>query len=1015
MDPTPLALLTTAVFAPVAAGLASLLTTRESVATRTLIALLGPLVSVAALGTLWAEHGLLDAPVGAPLAPAVELALTFRADALGMFFALLVSGVGALIVLYARGYFGADARSLARFYPILGFFASAMLGLVLADNMIALLLFWEMTSVSSFLLIGWERESRRAVRLALQALIVTGLGGLALLGGVLLLGGATGEWSLAAAAQDLANGAVVAGWGWAVPWALGLIFVGCATKSAQWPFHFWLPGAMAAPTPVSAYLHSATMVKAGVYLIARLYPALHGLSVWTPALVAFGAVTMLLGAVLAFRSDELKRIFAYTTVSQLGLFVCMYGLGAAAGEHGGEGNLVWPVAQILNHALYKAPLFIIAGAIIHIAGRAHLSQLRGFVRERPLLAWICLLGCYALAGGPLTFSFAAKEAFFEMAYAASETHPWLGAVVAMAVATAMCNVAIFIRFLTTFFAKPSQEESAAPRHGHAPERGFWGACIWWPAALLVAAQFVFGAAPALLEATAGRLETYRQVWDHVPTVWHALSHPAPPLLMSAIAIGLGLLLGFAPFWRRPVEDPHNRLFPGAVGWLESFGARVHSVVQSGNVRVYGYIVTMALLLGLLGAAFVDPGLLTLRTGGPLLGAELGFVLAAAAATTLICVTAFSMPIVRSRIVRVLVLGSCGFSVTAMYLLYQAPDLALTQLMFELISIILFLLVLRMLPEEPKARPRGWTPPRVVTSAAAGLAIGWVVLQIAATVDERAFPPRYQEVAAADAGAPTLVALAKEAAQEPAAGKRPKLGDWFLARSYAGPDGSRGGGGENAVNVILVDFRGFDTLGEITVLSIAAMGVFAMIGTTPAIALRRLLRKRKAVGTGSEDVLDAAEEFACVYPGPQPSLTSSLFATSMRLILPLGLIFASYMFFRGHNAPGGGFIAGLVASVAIAVFRMAKGKGALKSLLPIKPAVLASMGLGLALATGAAPLFVGLATGQPLSFMHSGQAHIPLAGGEEFHLVSVMFFDLGVFFVVVAVSVGMLNRLTEELE
>jgi len=1016
MDPTPLALLTAAVFAPIAAGLASLVAGRDSVTTRTLIALLGPVVSVAALAALWSRHGLADAPVGVELVPAVELALTFRADALGMFFALLVAGVGALIVLYARGYFGPDARSLARFYPTLGFFASAMMGLVLADNMIALLLFWEMTSVSSFLLIGWDRDSRRAARLALQALIVTGLGGLALLGGFLLLGGATGEWSIAAAAQDVADGAVASSWSWAVPWALGLIFLGCATKSAQWPFHFWLPGAMAAPTPVSAYLHSATMVKAGVYLIARLYPALHAQAGWTPTLVVFGAVTMLLGAVLAFRADELKRIFAYTTVSQLGLFVCMYGLGAVAGGHAGEGNLIWPVAQILNHALYKAPLFIIAGAIIHIAGRAQLSQLRGLVRERPLLAWICLLGCYALAGGPLTFSFTAKEAFFEMVYSASEVQPWLGAIVVMAVATAMCNVAIFVRFLTTFFARPSREGLAAQGHGHAPERGFWGACIWWPAALLVAAQFVFGAAPALLEATAGRIETHRLVWEHVPTLWHALAHPAPPLLMSALAIGSGLLLGLAPFWRRPLEDPHNRLFPGAVTGLESFGARVHSVVQSGNVRVYGYIVTLALLLGLLGAAFVDRGLLDLRTGGPLLGAELGFVLAAVAATTLICVTSIAMPIVRSRIVRVLVLGACGFSVTAMYLLYQAPDLALTQLMFELISIILFLLVLRMLPEEPKARPRGWTPPRVATSAVAGLAIGWVVLQIAATVDERAFPTADQQVVEAQGATLRRAAhAAVEAPITPAEGKQPRLGDWFLARSYVGPDGSRGGGGENTVNVILVDFRGFDTLGEITVLSIAAMGVFAMIGTTPAIALRRLLRKRRPVGTGSEDVLDAAEEFACVYPGPQPSLTSSLFATSMRLILPLGLIFAGYMFFRGHNAPGGGFIAGLVASVAIAVFRMAKGRGALKSLLPIKPAALASLGLGLALATGAAPLLVGLATGQPLSFMHSGQAHIPLAGGEEFHLVSVMFFDLGVFFVVVAVSVGMLNRLTEELE
>ena len=1014
MELSPIALLFIAVFAPFAAGVASLASSRESTSGRALIALLGPVASVASLLFFWRGPGLFAGPMGVDLAPSVNLALTFNADGLGMFFALLVSGVGALIVLYARGYFGRDAASLRRFYPTLGFFASAMMGVVLADNMIALLLFWELTSVSSFLLIGWDRESPRAVRLALQAFITTALGGVALFGGLLILGLSTNDWSLAGAVKVISTGAAGSSWSAAAPWAFALIFVGCATKSAQWPFHYWLPGAMAAPTPVSAYLHAATMVKAGVYLFGRLFPAFGGLQFWAPTLIIVGAVTMLLGGYLALRSDELKRIFAYTTVSQLGLFTCMYGLGSIATDGGASANLIWPVAQILNHALYKAPLFIIAGAIIHIAGRSQLSQLRGLIRERPLLAWICLLGCYALAGGPLTFSFTAKEAFFTQAFDAGQVTPWINAVVVMAVATAACNVAIFVRFLTTFFAfgagASAEEADKTHAHEHHHEAGFWGACIWWPAALLVGLQFLGGIAPSLFDSAIAPIEAYPLHWAHLPSLWHALGNPEPPLLMSAIAIGLGLFVGFSPLLRKPVEDAHNKLFPGTVRLLERRGAWLYDRVQNGNFRTYAYVVTFGLIAGLVVAATKDPALLTLHVGGPLIGAELGFILATVATATLICVTSLALPIVQSRIVRVLVLGTTGFSVTVMYLLYQAPDLALTQLMFELISVILFLLVLRMLPEEPKARPRGWTPPRVVTASVAGLTVGWLVLQIAARVDETAY-------AAQQTNSSEVVAVNQQdgviSDDGASPSQTPTLGNWFLARSYAGPNHTRGGGGENSVNVILVDFRGFDTLGEITVLSIAAMGVFAMIGTTPAIMLRRRARRHSPVeGEGSSD---AVEDVSCVYPGPQPSLTSSLFETSMRLILPLGLIFAAYMYFRGHNAPGGGFIAGLVASVAIAVFRMAKGRGALKSLLPIKPAVLAATGLAMALATGLGAVLFGWATGAPVSFMRSVHAHIPLAGGEDFHVASVMLFDLGVFFVVVAVSVGMLNRLTEELE
>jgi len=347
------------------------------------------------------------------LVPSVGMELSFITDGLSIFFGLLVSGIGCLIALYARAYFGKDdEESLWRFYPLLGVFATAMMGVVLSDNIITLFAFWELTSVSSFLLIGWNRTDPKAVRLAMQAFLTTGLGGMALLGGLVLLATATvgsgdGSWSISAITAAMSSGTLANAS--LVPWAFGLIFIGAGAKSAQWPLHFWLPGAMAAPTPVSAYLHSATMVKAGVYLFGRLFPALHGVVWWAPVLIIIGAITMLLGGFLALRSSELKKIFAYTTVSQLGLLTCMYGLGSF--EHHHESNLIWPVMQILNHALYKAPLFIIAGAIMHATGKKMLGDIKGLWYTHRILALIALLAAYALAGGPLTLSFTAKEAF----------------------------------------------------------------------------------------------------------------------------------------------------------------------------------------------------------------------------------------------------------------------------------------------------------------------------------------------------------------------------------------------------------------------------------------------------------------------------------------------------------------------------------------------------------------------------------------------------------------------------
>lgn len=1026
MDGPGLWMMLVAVFAPAVVTSLTLLLPKEAITLRTVVSLGAFGSSFGALCWRIASMGVGHSPesiVGFPFAESMHMSMTFNPDALGLFFGLLVSGIGTLIVLYARGYFGPDRNDLYRFFPTLGLFATAMMGVVLADNMLAMLTFWELTSLSSFLLIGWDRDNPRAVKLAVQALATTGLGGLALLGGILLMGTATGEWALSGVIEVLSSERLPAQHAGMIPWAFALLFLGGATKSAQWPFHYWLPGAMAAPTPVSAYLHSATMVKAGVYLFARLWPAMETFEFWGPTLAPVGAVTMLLGAYLALRSSELKKIFAYTTVSQLGLLTCMYGISASGfvdlgGGHGGghgveaASNALWPVMQILNHALYKAPLFIIAGAIMHIAGRKELHQLKGLFREHFHLALICSLAAYALAGLPLTLSFTMKEAFLHQVHEATLASNWFWVIGVMTVLTAMCNVAIFVRIVTTFAMRaPAAPEARIEDDPHAradnpvthdtghdkpgpeddylyhQERGFWGAWIWLPAAIIVSFQYIGGLAPGWFGSFVGNVETNFGAWDHLPSFWHAIMNPGAPLAMSGVAIALGTALGLSRVWRRPIDDPHNELFPAVYVGLQRLGQTVFQVVQTGNFRHYVYAMIAALLIGLWATMGGDVGLHKPVISTDLWHARFGLILAAVGLASLIVLTATMIPMVRSRIVRVLILGTCGFAVTGMYLLYQAPDLAMTQLMFEIISVLIFLLVLRMLPEEAPKRPRGGRLGRAIFGGLLGVTMGWLVLAIGGFVET----------------APDV----------------DRLGTWFEANSYHGPmvsppviengvevapaEYARGGGGNNVVNVTLVDFRGYDTLGEITVLSIAAMGVFAILAVVPASRFKPMASQARSTEYASRF------DHRGVQYGRQILLSTPLLRTTMKLVLPLALLFAGYEFFKGHNEPGGGFIAGLVASVALAVFRMSFGPSVMRGFKPVTPTLCVAAGLLIALTTSATPMLFGE------QFLHSATGMIPRGDAAPYHWASAAFFDLGVFLVVVGVSLGIINRLLEELE
>ena len=862
-------LLTAAIFCPLACGLLTLIIPRPYILPRLLVALCGPTGALFMLGLFTWTLGVGGETAAIEWMPLLHLNLVLNPDHLGLFFAYLVSGIGICIVLYARGYFGKNADDLFRFYPYLMIFMTAMIGVALSDNYMLLMVFWEMTSISSFLLIGWERDKALSVRNAMQAFIVTGSGGLCMLAGLIFLGVHTDQWTITGLFQAVQEGHIVMT---SVPITVCflLILMGAATKSAQFPFQFWLPGAMAAPTPVSAYLHSATMVKAGVFILGRFWPIMsEHVHYWPIIIVPLGAFTMVYGAYIALQKTDLKKIFAYTTVSQLGLLVCMYGLSAYKYE--GQPNLIWDVTQILNHALYKAPLFILAGAIGHIATR-ELPDLKGFFyrnKQAKILTIFLLLAAYGLAAGPFTLSFTAKEMFFYQIYhALHETqNPMFWVLVCAGIATGMFNVAIFIRLLTTLMAKPKTVEhdehhhDDAHAHGHdehAHETGFYAALIWLPGAFIVSFQYICGIIPHAYEFLFGWLDPSKAFYHfhtlgnyHLPMTWDA--QLGLPLYMSMIAITLGCFLGFGKFMRGTFNDPCDNLYPGFYTLTtQTVGPRVFGLVQQGNAGFYTGAVLVSMVALFVWSIKGDFGSLVWPAGA--VTETFPQLLPGILLTGLVCLTAILIPMVMNRVSRVLLLGMCGFSVAGVYYLYKAPDLALTQLSIEIISLILFLLVLSLVPDlTPKTRKH--VPIRLVIGVAVGLMMFWLTLT-STNVDRPQMP--YRNVA-----------------NQPIS----DLGEYFKRNSSQGVDSiavpesqlyggivaqaidpnevrekpldhvdsnpqthgekhylvHHGGGGNNIVNVILVDFRGFDTMGEIIVLGLAAMGVWT------------LLRRRKKSG------------------------------------------------------------------------------------------------------------------------------------------------------------------------
>jgi multicomponent K+:H+ antiporter subunit A len=853
-----------------------------------------------------------------PWLPELGVNLGLRLDGLALLFSGLVLGIGLVVVLYAR-YYLAEDEPMARFYALLLAFMGAMQGVVLADNLILLVVFWELTGLASFLLIGFWSQRADARQGARMALTITGAGGLALLAGVLLIGAAVGSYDLDAV---LAAGPALRAHPYYLP-ALVLVLLGAFTKSAQFPFHFWLPQAMAAPTPVSAYLHSATLVKAGVFLLARLYPALGGSDAWFYLVSAAGMITLLTGAVLALFQHDLKGLLAYSTISHLGLVTLLFGLDRPLAVVAG-------VFHIINHATFKASLFMAAGIIDHECGTRDMRRLRGLFRPMPHTAILAMTAAAAMAGVPLLNGFLSKEMFFAESLTLAERGMvgWLPPL--LATAAGLFSVAYSVRFIHDVFFNGKTGD--LPREPHEPVR--W---MRVPVELLVLLCVLVGVAPAATVAPLLDLAAGAALGGELPAyslaLWHGFN---TPLLMSAVALvgGVALYLGLHRW-----VDLHTvelTAYSGKAAFLRGQGAvltaaaRFTRALDDGRLRRY--------LWWLWGSALAAATWPAWRHGllpGPLPGQALPALamavwllgLGAAVAATLLH---------RQRLVAVIALGITGLVVTLAFVYLSAPDLALTQVLVEMVSLILLLLALTRLP---------------------------------ATAPAETVAPRLRDAALALLAGAAVTALLYALLTRPTA----SIADYFLTHAYPL------GGGSNAVNVIIVDFRGFDTLGEISVLGLAALIVYAVI---------RPLRWPPIGDAGR-----AADR--------HPLLLRLLAG----LLLPLGGMVALYLLLRGHNLPGGGFIAGLMLALALLVQYLAHGRAWVRQRSSERFEQWIAAGLALALATGAAAWLFG----RPFLTSAAGHPRLPVLG--EVPLASAMAFDLGVFAVVVGATLLALLGLT----
>ncbi|MCT8963319.1 MULTISPECIES: monovalent cation/H+ antiporter subunit A [Pseudomonas] len=886
--------------------------------------------------------------------PSLGVNFVLRMDGFAWLFSMLVLGIGTLVSLYARYYMSPD-DPVPRFFAFFLAFMGAMLGLVISGNLIQIVFFWELTSLFSFLLIGYWHHRADARRGAYMALMVTGAGGLCLLAGVMLLGHIVGSYDLdlvlAAGDQIRAHSLY--------PVMLALVLIGALSKSAQFPFHFWLPHAMAAPTPVSAYLHSATMVKAGVFLLARLWPSLSGSEEWFWLVGGAGALTLLLGAYCAMFQNDLKGLLAYSTISHLGLITLLLGLNSPLAA-------VAAVFHILNHATFKASLFMAAGIIDHESGTRDIRKLSGLVRLIPFTATLAMVASASMAGVPLLNGFLSKEMFFAETVFISST-AWVEiALPVIATIAGTFSVAYALRFtVDVFFGPPATD---LPHIPHEPPR--W---MRAPVELLVFTCLLVGIFPAQVVGSILAAAALPVVGGVLPqyslAIWHGWN---APMIMSLVAMCGGVLLYL--LLRKQLKrgrfkyPPVISYFNGKRGFerclvLMMRGARkIEKRISTKRLQTQLFLLVLVAVIG---------GLIPLLNSGlswgdrPKIPGSIVFVTLWLLAIA--CALGAAWQAKYHRLAALTMVSVCGMMTCITFVWFSAPDLALTQLVVEVVTTVLILLGLRWLPrriEEVSPLPSTLRKARI--RRLRDFLLSTVV-----------------------GGGMALLSYAMLTRQTPN-----DISSFYLSRAL--PEG----GGSNVVNVMLVDFRGFDTLGEITVLGAVALTVYAL--------LRRFRPSKESMQLPAQQ-RQLAPDVATDLINPRQASDTALGymmvpAVLVRLLLPIALVVSFYLFMRGHNQPGGGFVAGLVMSVAFILQYMVAGTQWVEAQMSLRPMRWMGFGLFSATLTGLGALFAGY----PFLTTHTWHLSLPVLG--DIHIASALFFDVGVYAMVVGSTLLMLTAL-----
>ncbi|HZK05088.1 MAG TPA: Na+/H+ antiporter subunit A [Actinomycetaceae bacterium] len=901
------------------------------------------------------------------------LHLDFRLDALSWVMALIVTGVGSLVLVYCAAYFSKTAKALGRFGGVFVAFAGSMLGLVLSDNILLMYVFWELTTVTSFILIGHYHERQASRRAASQAILVTTFGGLAMLAGIIGLASMPGgSFQFSVLVARAAEGGVGQGVHPAVvPTFLVLILLGAFSKSALVPFHFWLPAAMAAPTPVSAYLHAAAMVKAGVYLVARMAPGFAGDVTWHTLTLVVGLTTMILGGYRALRQHDLKLLLAFGTVSQLGMLIAVLGYGTAATALAG-------LALLVGHSLFKSTLFLTVGVIDWSVGTRDFRQLSGLGRRMPVAATAAAIATASMVGLPPMAGFVAKEAALA---AGVEAGDW-PAVAVFAIGSIL-TFAYGMRFWFGAFWDREGVEQSEPRYR--------SRLILTPIVILSIFTVAIGVYPVALDHSA---LPYARLFEGEPghlALWHGFTLP---LAITGVVVvgGLALFLirdRLENFQGRFTIPSADNAYRSTLRHLTNFSADVTALGQRGSLPFY-LMVILGLTIVSAGGAAVVFGTLPEE---PRIYAWWGQVPIAIVAG----ISAWLAARARRRLKAVVLAGVSGYAVALLYAVHGGPDIALTQVLVETVTLVIFVLVLRRLPtyftNRPFTRDR-WVRVLIATLTGAGIALMAFIAG-----GSRIFDP--------------------------------------VSIDY--PEGTlEFGYGRNIVNVTLVDTRAWDTMGEISVILVAATGVASLLFVRDRFGMvdsaRNRLPRDKAVQVWSEqDGFDFTEKESEVdvagVTGPAPWIRaphrgqrwlpggatlaprrrSLIFEVGTRLIFPSMIVFSLYLLFAGHNQPGGGFAGGLMAGTALTVRYLAAGRYELGETMPIHAGYLLGGGLVVAAAAALAPLLFG---GQVLQTMVVDLT-LPIYG--DVHIASALFFDTGVYLIVIGLVLDLLRSFGAEID